>query len=790
MKKFIISLLCLALIVNPAFAQTVVIDELKGLQRKPQADRIQDGAHSIFQNVYINYGNIENVKGRDRLNTTAHSDTTVNGFTFYTNTSGVVTKLIVAESANIVSYDMDGTNRTVIATVVPTGFDAVQIGTSLYMTTANGIYKWTGTGSATLLVAPTASINLTSVSATYTPQGNLTTGNDAIVFPTFGSTDGYWRGSSGSGGCTKGYTYSVANDQTNWCSSLLNVTKSCATTTTYCYKATQYNSITGIESEAGAASCSSSYYGKDYVVYTKSDPFPTWSSSDTTCASTVGSGYASADIQYTNAYNNSSVAWGTVNSPFNKVKLYRTVASGGEYYLVGIYDPSVSTNEGKSDVSLASPLDTTIDMIAVPAYRYIEEYKGTIFVAQDDTIKFTRLPVSIIANADTYWLDSDELQITGQITGMVKASDSLLIFTKNSIYQVTGFGVTSFRLTPIVQGIGAISDDTIETDTNGDIIFSAGTEGIYKLAVGQQPIDSLSGAIIDNKNSKLTKLSAPYLDEVIRGTDSVIDLNPADYPASHAYYDRDFNRYFLYVGQECLMYDNTNGQWSYLPATKMKASIYTKSNNSAGSGIILDDLGFFYANWTGYENNAQVSGTNTGNPTSSTNNTLVCSTCSFNTTGSGLTGIWVFVNNENGEYRRISSNTSTTLTVDTNWTTNPITDDKFYIGWIHAKWTTKQYSLAKVPAETLTTHLYINHNKSDSSQIVTVRSFQKKSSIAVNEFDIDMSTALLHSINTRMRSGWIQYGFTTEVYNSFTAINPPIDIISYALEAEEKEGVD
>lgn len=795
MKKLLSILSCLLLVSNTAFAEIATIDKFKGLHRNPKADRIDDGAHDQFQNVYLEDGNIQTVKGRVRLNATANSDKVINGLWYYEKQDNSTKKLLAAETDEIVSYDLDGTNKTsLISGLANTMWDATQIGDVMYFISSNGLYKWGGSGSVTQVTGATTTTSISGVTANYSPQGGLTPGGDAVVFPKFIVSSSYWQGKDGVGSCISGYTrarvgaFSTPESGEDWCASLntSNFAFTCATSTTYCYKATQFNSITGAESEPSASSCSTSFKGNDYVSYAASDPFPLWTASG--CTTGLNTGYQDVTFGYTRAYTSASISVSSVASPFDKVRLYRTVAGGGDYFLVGQFDPSTSVSDGKPDAVLGTPLDTTIDMIAPPAYRYIEEYKGTIFVAQGDVIKFSRLPTSIVTDADKYWLDSDELQISGQITGIKKVADSLVVFTKTSVYQITGFGVTSFRIIPLIQGTGSINDETIETDANGDLIFFAGSEGVYRIAVGQQPTDNLTGNIIDRGNALLTKLSAPMLNDVFKGIDKDIILNSSDYLTSHAYYDKDNDLYFLYIGSTCLLFDVQAGSWSVLPATKMIASTYTRTASGKGQGVIIDNAGFLYNNWSSYANGV-TTGTVTGYPTASANNTLSCSTCSFNTTGSGLAGNWIFIKNENNEYHQILSNTATEITITDTWTTNPIPTDKFYVGYLHAKWRTKQYNIS-IPNEVYVTKLYLNHNKSDSEQILVIRSFEKKSNVAINEFQIDLSQKYIDVVNTRMRSPWLQWEFTTNVYNTSTTIDNPVDIISYSMNVESRERIE
>lgn len=783
----ILVLLCVftAYTVN-SYAEVVRIDELKGLQRNPQADRIEDGAHDRFDNIYVNYGNLQVVKGRDRLNSTAHSDTTVNALCYYENQTGSTKKIIIAESDELVSYDVDGTNRTQIAGPALTNekWDCVQIADTLYITSStNGLYKWTGSGTAALItgVSAPSSVTFSASSAV----GGLTSGLPAVVTHKIGSDTGRYIWSGGT--CVQGSSHVIDPDESGTnCGSLSgNFNKACATTSTYQYKITKFSTTTGLESEPSAAT-SATLTGSNTVSVTGRDCYIAYTNS----SCTTGGDQRCTDTVITISGEQSSTT-GTLASapaaPFNSYRIYSTVAGGSDFFLLGQQITGTYTH-GKPDVTLGSPLDTTLDTIDPPSFRYIEEYKGAIFVAEGDTIKYTHIPVGLETDADKYWLDTDEIKVTGNITGLIKASDSLIIFTTKSVYQLIGFGVTSFELIPIITGVGAINDESIEIDTNGDIIFFSGSNGVYKLTIGQQPTNDTQGEIVPRSAAKLVKLSSPALNDVFTGEDSQITLSPADYTNSHAYYDSDNDLYTFYIGNRALMLDQTTGAWTHIPATRMSASMYRKSPNAAGVGVLVDNLGFFFNNWTGYENGIE-SGTVTGTPTSSTSNTLTCSGCTFNTTNDGLKGLWIFIDNENDEYHQISSNTGTQITISDTWTTNPITTDNFYIAYIIPHWRTKQYSFTKPPDESKVSILYINHNKPASTQNLEVYASKDKSTTSVYVDTVDLTEKFIDVFNTVLRSSWVQWEFRSFIYNTSNSIDPPIDVVSYATDVEAERSV-
>lgn len=774
--KFVTLFVAIVVAFQPvAFAEDKIIHinsgevKFQGLYRI-EPTKVPNGGHTKFDNVYVDEDSLKSVKGRDRLTTTAAVDISDNGSAYYENQAGTVKKLIIKEASSLVSYATDGSGRAVLVASGLTNekVDFSQIGDTLYMSsTTDGLYSWSGTGSASSVgsVSAPSAVDFSGASTV----GGLTSGINAFAVCTDGSA-------------TSGRTGTLAASNQRNCPATANcwgddgdsvcfeTGEICIyyippTTSTYKYKITKYSTKWGIESEPSTSDSATLTGGNNATVQCSGGQ-----TVEGTGGQTSTSGTLAADP----------------STPFDSYRIYRTVAGGEDYFLLGDSKGfSAAYTDGKPDASLGNPLDTTLDTITPPKARYIAEYKGTIFLGQGTTVSFSRVPVKVASSADTYWLATDNIEIGTKkaITGMHTTADSLMIFTEREIKELTGFGAASFRIKNAVNGVGTVSDETIETDLNGDLIFFAGTSGVYKLRTFDQPQVDVTGESVENsRRVSVQRISSPALDSVFQGTDSQIDLDPADYANAHAYYDTDNDLYFLYVDSHCFLYDNKGAIWSHIPATKMTSSVWRKSGNSIGVGVLRDNYGFWYNNWTGYENGIH-SGTVTGSPTASGNTTLTDSTATFNTTGDGLKGVWVFLDNEDGEWRQIASNTATELTVSSAWTTNPATADKYYIAYIIPDFVSKQYTFGAVPEKTNLNFVYVIHGKSDTTQslYLDLLSYVDRSITAENAKSFDLTTNYVDKIGIKGFGYWHDIEMRTFIYSTSNTIDPPLNLLEYGL---------
>src|SRR3990172_7866634 len=359
-------------------------------------------------------------------------------------------KLIVAESAAIVSYDINGTNRTVLATnITNEPHDFVQIGNTLYIQSqTDGLYSWVGTGSA-VAVGSVSAPSALSITAS-TTIGGLTSGEDALV----ACKNSISR-------CELIACTATTGGTTGDCFHTSAFAKSCATSATYQYKVTKFNPLVGLESEPSSAGNVTLIGGNTVGIDCTLD---------------------NRTIVTTGQQTSTTMTLASAPSaPFAGYRVYRTVAQGSDYFLLG-YQTTGAYTDGKPDTVLGNALDTTIDTITPPSYKYIEEYKGAIFTAENNSIRFTRVPTQAAVNADTYWLNTDEIVVsdTKPISGLKSTSNSLLLFTEKSVWEITGFGADTFKLNVVLKGLGTVSDSTIQEDENADILFFAGTLGVYK----------------------------------------------------------------------------------------------------------------------------------------------------------------------------------------------------------------------------------------------------------------------------------------------------------------------
>jgi hypothetical protein len=182
-------------------------------------------------------------------------------------------------------------------------------------------------------------------------------------------------------------------------------------------------------------------------------------------------------------------------------------------------------------------------------------------------------------------------------------------------------------------------------------------------------------------------------------------INWAQKEKFHAVWDpkRDRVLFFVCLGTDtepknAFVYERLTERWS-VETYQQAITSSTIMPDTAGKqrAWVGDENGYIWAIGVGLTDGAAPSdsGTLRGTATSGTASTLVDTGASFYTTGDGLDGVPVYIHagTGSGQWRIISSNTGTQLTVSANWTTNPDSTSQYYIGAIEAKLRSKWFAM-------------------------------------------------------------------------------------------------
>jgi len=275
-------------------------------------------------------------------------------------------------------------------------------------------------------------------------------------------------------------------------------------------------------------------------------------------------------------------------------------------------------------------------------------------------------------------------------TGSAICHNQLLLAKKNSLHIVSGNSPTEFRANPIKSQKGVISHKSMANDNEDNVIFAA-EDGVYitDTVEAKSMTDDSIGNIFTGKNNP------PW------------SVDKSALPTCHAVYDKMHKLYLLWVQSsgasvidKLLVFDfnkidGVPAGWSWY---NIEANVSAIIKDASGTPIVHwgDTYGFVkYFNQDTTNDGAGMSGSETrrGTATAGGNNTLTDSGATFNTTGDGLTSIYVKILSGTGigQERRISSNTTNILTVSSNWTTNPDATSVYAIGYITSYWKSKWF---------------------------------------------------------------------------------------------------
>lgn len=343
-----------------------------------------------------------------------------------------------------------------------------------------------------------------------------------------------------------------------------------------------------------------------------------------------------------------------------------------------------------------------------------------------------------------YWLAVDK-ENNDEGTGIAVVHNQVLVAKKSALYILSGNVPEEFRITPLSSTVGCISHYSMVNDDDGNVIF-ASEKGVY---------------ITDG--NEVRNMSNDTIQNIFTGENNPPwKVDQSALHTCHAVYDSINKLYILWVQSDgasaidkALVFDfkkidGVPAGWSWW---NVEANCSGVIENNDGIPLVAfgDTYGFLkYFDSTATNDGAGSSGTRRGTVTSSTNNTLTDTTANFYTTASGLQGVWVKIisGTGKGQVRRIISNTSDTLTVDSDWDTNPDTTSIYAIGYIKSYYKTKWLDFGTL-RDKLIRRLRVIFKSTSSDYSMYMKQYQNFSSTAsqtkyfsVNEADGYHTTGL------------------------------------------------
>lgn len=277
-----------------------------------------------------------------------------------------------------------------------------------------------------------------------------------------------------------------------------------------------------------------------------------------------------------------------------------------------------------------------------------------------------------------------------------------------------------------IQGAGILNDQIIfykksaiwkfnPSTSNTDLYQMEALTGLlapYSLVdVGNMHIFLSNEGVKAYDGSNLVNLSEKVDDELFQ------NANFSQLQYAKAVFDSEKSQYKLWFpssgsnrNDRCLIYDiRPSMKFWQPPRTGRRVSFISTYYDSTGKRRTLfgDYHGYLYEDETG-SNDGLSTGYN-GTATSATTSTLNDTTQSFTTTADGLAGMMVRIieGTGDGQERVITSNTSTQVTVESNWTIVPDTTSVYTICGVDSHWRSRDYEFGEQDITKLFRHINV-----------------------------------------------------------------------------------
>ena len=357
-----------------------------------------------------------------------------------------------------------------------------------------------------------------------------------------------------------------------------------------------------------------------------------------------------------------------IDSVWDKVRVYRSVGGGGDYFLHS--DVTASFTDTTADGSLTTAIPSDSDLFKLPGARAAIEYLGRLWAVPDNEL--TNIYFSEAAKPNEF-KSASVLRVGEQdgdkVLGFTKSHGRLYAIKQNSLYLLVGESTSSFQWIELEGALGGDSGHGSVTVAGITYVFNAANR-IYRFrGSGVEPIGwKIRDYVLDT-----VKLSEAE-------TEVVAEYEPSTESVWFSYKKTD-DEY------ETLVYFHRTGAWSRynVPVTAM-ALVHRSSNNKL-SLLFGEDAGYLCWAEDGVCEGTP-GGTITGTPDASSTTTKIVTAGGLNTTGNGSRGLDATVVLANGtiETREIVSNTATDINVGSAFSTAPTAADTWFIGAIDTQW--------------------------------------------------------------------------------------------------------
>ncbi len=396
-------------------------------------------------------------------------------------------------------------------------------------------------------------------------------------------------------------------------------------------------------------------------------------------------------------------------------------------------------------------------------------------------IKDTRNPYTLYWSFPGFpedWPVVNGLTIEGEqgegITGLAVVNSRLLVFTKDSIYMVSGNDESNFRIDLIYKGVGCLSGHTIvET---GDFISFLDHAGWYLFAGSGTPIP------ISSPNSQQGEVVG-----IDRTVNSMVwqrsRMATAFYDTTHKTFHTFISLDGDFENNDCLVYDTVVKSWAVddVPGVFSSAVIYDHNNEK--TYLLGNTEGIIYQMNIGDSDNAYNS-TIVATITAANSQVITCGSASFPTLTPGLQGTPIYIVDRYGNFwqNRILNNDATHLNLVYQLQFIPDNTYKVIIGGIPWLLRSGYVDFGNIGYENVLQFLRIANLPQQQGKIY-VKSADNFHSLEINDYPLDLKSDY-SKVPIRKRGRHIQ----TELFSIIPFARIEISTLEWLLAGKSEGG--